>query len=190
MNFYLDLFLTYLKIGLFSIGGGRAAIPVVQGIVIGEKGWLTMTEFTDVITISEMTPGPFGINSATFIGVKLGGILGGLITTFACMLAPLIIVILISFLYSRYRKLTVVQGALSGVRPAVTGLLSAAALSIICLALFGSGMPSASSSFNLIAFTIFVIATFILRKLKLNSIFVIFFSGIIGVLFYMVQSLI
>lgn len=190
MNLYLDLFLTYLKIGLFSIGGGRAAIPVVQSIVINEKGWLTLMEFTDVITISEMTPGPFGINSATFIGVKMGGILGGLISTFASMLAPLLIVILISFLYGRFRKLTVMQGALSGVRPAVTGLLTSAGLSIICLALFGVNMPNASSELNLIALTIFVIATFLLRKFKLNSILVIFYSGIIGVAFYLIQGLI
>lgn len=188
MNFYLDLFLSYLKIGLFSIGGGRAAIPVVQSIVVDEKHWLTMAEFTDVITISEMTPGPFGINSATFVGVKLGGILGAIISTFACMLAPLIIVIALAYLFNKFRKLTAAQGALLGVRPAVTGLLASAALSIIFLALFGASMPSLSSNFNLIAFAIAIISTVILRKTKINSIFIIFYAGIMGVIFYGIQN--
>jgi chromate transporter len=189
MNFYLDLFLSYLKIGLFSIGGGRAAIPVVQSIVVDEKSWLTMREFTDVITISEMTPGPFGLNSATFIGAKLGGIWGGVLSTFACMVAPLVIVVLISFLYMRFRKLTVAQGVLTGVRPAVVGLLASAALAIILLSLFDAAKPDAQSAFNLTAFTIAVFATFILRKFKLNSVLVIFFAGISGVIMYGLQAL-
>ena len=86
---YLQLFLSFLQIGLFSFGGGYAAMPLVQGQVVTAHGWLSMSEFTDLITISQMTPGPIAVNSATFVGIKIAGIPGALIATLGCILPAL-----------------------------------------------------------------------------------------------------
>ncbi len=81
---YLQLFLSFIKVGMFSIGGGYAAMPLIQSEVVNGHGWLTMNEFTDLITIAEMTPGPIAVNSATFVGIRIGGIPGALVATGGC----------------------------------------------------------------------------------------------------------
>ena len=103
---YLELFLSFLQIGLFSFGGGYAAMPLIQGQVVNGHHWLSMTEFTDLITISQMTPGPIAVNSATFVGIKIAGIPGALIATLGCILPSCIIVTLIASLYLKYRNLS------------------------------------------------------------------------------------
>ena len=85
---YLQLFLSFLQIGLFSFGGGYAAIPLIQGQIVDQHGWLSMAEFTDLITISQMTPGPIAINSATFVGIKIAGLPGAAVATLGCILPP------------------------------------------------------------------------------------------------------
>ena len=101
---YLQLFLSFFKIGLFSFGGGYAAMPLIQGQVVQGHGWLSMSEFTDLITISQMTPGPIAVNSATFVGIKIAGIPGALAATFGCILPSCILVTLLAKLYLKYRE--------------------------------------------------------------------------------------
>ena len=108
----LQLFFSFLQIGLFSFGGGYAAMPLIQGQVVTQHGWLGMTEFTDLVTISQMTPGPIAINSATFVGIKIAGIPGALAATLGCILPSCIIVTLIAKLYLKYRNMTVLQSIL------------------------------------------------------------------------------
>lgn len=191
---YWQLFLAYLQIGLFSIGGGHAAIPVVQSKIVDELGWLTMKEFTDVVTIAEITPGPLGINSATFIGEKIGtmyygffgGILGGFIATIASIIPSLIFVIAIALLYRRFNKLHAVQGALMGIRPAVTGLIFSAGFGILLLSWFGSSALWAISGVNVDyrAIMITVFSAVLLRTTKLNPVLVILLGGVLGILAY------
>ena len=100
---YLQLFLSFLQVGMFSIGGGYAAMPLIQSEVVQRYGWLSMNEFTDLITIAEMTPGPITVNSATFVGVRIAGIPGAIVATLGCIFPSLIIVSILSFLYYRYR---------------------------------------------------------------------------------------
>lgn len=92
---YLELFLSFLQIGLFSFGGGYAAMPLIQGQVVNGHHWLSMTEFTDLITISQMTPGPIAVNSATFVGIRIAGIPGALVATLGCILPSCLIVTLL-----------------------------------------------------------------------------------------------
>ena len=99
---YLELLWVFIQVGLFSIGGGYAAIPIIQSHVVEAKGWLTMTDFTDLITIAEMTPGPIAINSATFVGIQVAGIPGCIIATIGCIIPSAIIVSLLAFLYFRF----------------------------------------------------------------------------------------
>ena len=106
---YLHLFLSFLQIGLFSFGGGYAAMPLIQGQVVTLHGWLTMSEFTDLITISQMTPGPIAVNSATFVGLKIAGLPGALVATAGCILPSCIIVTILARLYLKYRNLDLLQ---------------------------------------------------------------------------------
>ena len=107
---YLQLFLSFLQVGMFSFGGGYAAMPLIQGQVVTGHHWLSMSEFTDLITISQMTPGPIAVNSATFVGIKIAGIPGALAATFGCILPSCIIVTVIAKLYLKYRSMEVLQG--------------------------------------------------------------------------------
>ena len=110
---YLELFLSFLQIGLFSFGGGYAAMPLIQGQVVNGHHWLSMTEFTDLITISQMTPGPIAVNSATFVGIRIAGIPGALVATLGCILPSCLIVTLIASFYLKYRNLSVFQSVLA-----------------------------------------------------------------------------
>ena len=125
---YLQLFLSFLQIGMFSFGGGYAAMPLIQGQVVTAHHWLSMEEFTDLITISQMTPGPIAINSATFVGTKIAGTGGALAATFGCILPSCIIVTCIARLYLKYRNLALLQGILNSLRPAVVALIASAGI--------------------------------------------------------------
>ena len=96
---YLQLFFSFLQVGLFSFGGGYAAMPLIQEQIVTKHGWLNMVEFTDLISISQMTPGPIAVNSATFVGNKIAGIMGALIATAGCILPSCIIVMSIAYIY-------------------------------------------------------------------------------------------
>lgn len=184
---YLQLFFAYLQIGLFSIGGGHASIPVVQSVVVDGKGWLTMEEFTAMITISEMTPGPFGINSATYVGIKTAGLLGGIVSTFSFLLPSFFICMAFYLIVKRFRKVRAIDGLMQGVRPAVSGLISAAGFSIALLVLLGASTLTAlkaGANFDPIALVIAILAFIGVRKTKINSIIIILISGILGLILY------
>lgn len=177
---YLQIFLCYFQIGLFSIGGGHASIPLVRSMVVDDRGWLTMSEFVDMITISEMTPGPFAINSATFVGIKTAGILGGALATLSCMLPSLMIIMLLATVYKKYRNLTLVSGALYGIRPSVTALIASAGLSLAGLSLFGTQTLSEISGIDWVAALVMAATFIILRKTKINSVLMILCAGGVG----------
>lgn len=139
---FLQLFWSFFQIGLFSIGGGYAALPLIQAQVVDTYGWMTMTEFTDIITISQMTPGPIAINAATFVGTRIAGPAGAAVATFSCIFPSCIIVLTLAFIYYKYRNLTMVQGTLKGLQPAVVALIASAGLSILVMAFFPAGESS------------------------------------------------
>ena len=137
---YLQLFWSFLQIGLFSFGGGYAAMPLIQGQVVTSHGWLTMSEFTDLITISQMTPGPIAVNSATFVGLKIAGIPGAVVATVGCILPSCIIVTILAKLYLRYRSMDMLQGVLHSLRPAVVAMIASAGVQILITAFWGNGI--------------------------------------------------
>ena len=141
----LDLFLCFFQVGLFSIGGGYAAMPMIQSKAVEYYHWLNMSEFTDLMTIAEMTPGPITVNSATFVGIRMAGIPGALVATIGCIFPSLIIVSLISWLYERYRSMDAMQAVLSCLRPAVVALIASAALTILRVVVFANGVIALSS---------------------------------------------
>ncbi|MDR0541727.1 MAG: chromate transporter [Dysgonamonadaceae bacterium] len=126
---YWQLFVTYCKIGLFGFGGGYAMLSLIQHEVVDQRHWLTAAEFTDIVAISQMTPGPIGINSATYIGYTVtGGVCGAVVATLAVCLPSFIIVLLIAGSYRKFRSNSYVNDAFKGLRPMVVGLIAAAAL--------------------------------------------------------------
>lgn len=176
---YLQLFLSFLQVGLFSVGGGYAAMPLIQSQVVESHAWLTMSEFTDLITIAEMTPGPIAINSATFVGIRIAGLGGAVIATFGCILPSCFIVSLLAYVYYKYKGVSAVQSVLAGLRPAVVALIAAAGLSILNLVLF-SGADIGLQNVNWIGAGIFLSAFFVLRKWKPNPILVMSLCGAAG----------
>ncbi|MDF2614327.1 MAG: chromate transporter [Clostridia bacterium] len=175
---YLKLFWSFFQIGLFSIGGGYAAMPLLQNQVVDLNNWLTMAEFTDIITISQMTPGPIAINAATFVGIKIAGIKGAILCTIGCITPSCIITLILAKLYYKYRKLTIMQGILNGLRPAVVALIASAGLSIFSLTIFDTNqIPFNMSHVDFIALGIFLVCFIILQKLKLNPIYVMLIAG-------------
>lgn len=182
----IKLFWSFFQIGLFSFGGGMAAMPLIQNQVVDLNHWLTLTEFTDLITIAEMTPGPIAINSATFVGIRIAGFPGAIVATIGCVFPSCIIVSLLAWIYFKYKELTVIQGVLSGLRPAVVALIASAGLSIFTLAVWGEGGFSLNpQTINFISILLFSAAVFILRKWKPNPIYVMLGSGIIGGAIYL-----
>lgn len=126
---YLQLFWTYTKVGLFGFGGGYAMLSLVQDEVVVKQGWITEQQFTDIVALSQVTPGPIGINSATYIGyTATGSILGAIVATLAVSLPSFILVMLISIAFSRFRQNRWVEAAFVGIRPASVGLIASAAL--------------------------------------------------------------
>lgn len=184
---YLELFWSFFQIGLFSIGGGYAAMPLIQNQVVDLHEWLTMSQFADIMTIAEMTPGPIAINSATFVGIRIAGIPGAIISTLGCIFPSCIIVMTLGYIYYRYRGLSMVQGVLSGLRPAVIAMIASAGISLMILAFYGQReLPADLKNLDYIAAGIFAAGLLVLRKWKMNPIWVMAGAGVLGVLLYSV----
>ncbi|HJC75828.1 chromate transporter [Mediterraneibacter glycyrrhizinilyticus] len=176
---YLELFWSFLKIGLFSFGGGYAAMPLIQEQVVSSHNWLSMAEFTDLITISQMTPGPIAINSATFVGIKIAGIPGALVSTIGCILPSCIIVMLIAKLYLKYRTVNMLQSVLNSLRPAVVAMIASAGISVLITAFWGSAELISLAGTNWILVIIFAACVVLLRKFRMNPILVMVLAGVV-----------
>ena len=188
---FLQLFYTFFKIGLFGFGGGYAMLSMIQGEVVTRLDWLSPQEFTDIVAISQMTPGPIGINSATYVGydaiVNAGygvgwGIFGSVLATLAVVLPSFLLMLTISRFFLKYQKHPVVESVFSGLRPAVVGLLASAALVLMNVENFGS--PTEDTRSFLISCAIFLVAFVGTRRYKVNPILMIVLCGVAGVLLY------
>ena len=172
---YLQLFFSFLQIGLFSFGGGYAAMPLIQGQVVTLHGWLTISEFTDLITISQMTPGPIAVNSATFVGMKIAGIPGAIVATAGCILPSCVIVTILARLYLKYRNLDLLQGVLKSLRPAVVAMIASAGMLILRNAFWSGAIRLSGTNWNMVA--LFAAAFLLLRRTKLSPILVMLLAG-------------
>jgi len=186
---FIQLFYTFFQIGLFGFGGGYGMLSLIQGEVVHHWSWMSTSEFTDIVAVSQMTPGPIGINSATYCGytaVHNAGygesmsVLGSCVATFALVLPSLILMILISKLFIKYMKTPLVQAVFAGLRPAVVGLLAAATL-LLCTRENFSAPSENVWQFSVSLFLF--IATFIgTLVFKINPIKMIVMSGFAGLL--------
>ena len=182
---YLKLFWAFFQVGLFSVGGGYAAMPLIQNQIVDTYGWLNMNEFADVITISQMTPGPISINSATFVGTRIGGTWGALAATLGCILPSCAIVMLLAVLYKKYKNLRYVKSILQSLHPAVVGMIASAGLAIITHTVWSRDTASCNiHSIDFIAAAMIALCIFLLRKIKTAPILVMLAAGAIGGLIY------
>lgn len=179
---YLELFLSFLQIGLFSIGGGYAAIPLIQSQTVEIHNWLTATEFMDLATIAEMTPGPVAVNGATFVGLKVAGLPGALIATLGCILPSIVIVSALALVYRKYREVPALQSVLISLRPAVVALIAAAGLNMLLQVAFGGRDSISLETFSVPGTVLFAAAFFALRKWKPSPILVMALCGLAGLL--------
>ena len=178
---YIQLLWSFIQIGLFSIGGGYASLPLIEHQVVDVHGWLTASQLTDIVTISQMTPRPIALNAATFVGTRIGGLPGAIVATLGCVLPSCIIVLALAWVYTKYKDLGLLRGILAGLRPAVVALIASAGLTILISALFVNDvLPHALSDVDGIAVVLFVLSLVILRKWKPDPILVMVGSGVIG----------
>ena len=188
---FLELFYTFLKIGLFSFGGGYGMLSVIQGEVVTRHGWLSAAEFTDIVAVSQMTPGPIGINSATYVGytavLNSGApewlaVMGSLVASFAVMLPSIVLMLVVSRFFMKYSKHGSVEAVFKGLRPAVVGLIASAALLLMTEENFGSSSETPLQFWVSVA--LFVAAFVAMKFFKISPILILVLAGVFGGVFY------
>ena len=176
---YLQLFITFFKIGLFGFGGGAAMLSLIQFEVVEHYGWITVSEFTNMVAVSQVTPGPIGINCATYAGyLATGSILGSAVATISLVLPSFIIMMLLIMFMAKMKNNKIVDSIMSLLRPTVVGLIAAAALLLITEETFGVGYRDWT------AWLIFIGAFIATKWLKLSPILMILSAAIIGLIIY------
>lgn len=180
---YLLLFWEFFVIGALSFGGGYAVLPLIEQNIVEKQAWISATEFVDLLTISEMTPGPIAINAATYAGNRVAGIPGGMIATLGVVAPSLIIVLLLAYLYKRYKEMPIIQRLINGLRPAIVALIASAGMTILLTAFFGSE-PVTLANLNWMAVSIFALSLYFIEKFNADPIRIIIFTGIFGGIIY------
>ena len=169
----LKLFISFLKIGAFSFGGGYAMLPLIQKELIDVHGWITTKEFIDILAVVEMTPGPIAINSATFLGYKVGGFLGSVAATVGVVLPSIVIILIIAHFISKFKSSPYVSWAFTGIRPVVLGLITSASLTV-----------AKDAIIDIKSFVLMAILFYLTSFKKLHPILVIVLAGVVGVFIY------
>lgn len=181
---YLQLFLSYLKIGFFGFGGGYAMLSLIQNEIVEQRGWLTMTQFADIVAVSQMTPGPIAINSATYIGYEVGGVVGSVVATFAVCLPSLTLMLLLTRFFLRHRENRYIKSVVTSVGPIVVGMIASAALLMM--------FPVSGKNENFVdvwSWLLFVAVLYGSYR-KVNPILMILLSAVVGILIYAVVPMI
>lgn len=180
MTQLIELLYAFFQIGLFSIGGGYAIIPMIQDQVVRNNGWVSQQVFTDIITISQMTPGPLAVNTSTFIGIQIAGIPGAVVATFGCVISGILISTTLYCIFKRFRSSTFVMDVLNGLKAASLGLILSASATILLLTFTGSSQLKDFSGIDWGAFVIFSALVLLLRKVRINPILIMVLTGISG----------
>ncbi|WP_195986964.1 chromate transporter [Clostridium sp. D53t1_180928_C8] len=174
MELLIRLYLAFLKIGTFSFGGGYAMLPFIQREIVEKNNWISMSEFTDIIGISQMTPGPVAINSATFVGYKVGGVFGSIIATLGVITTSFILVTVINKLLDKFKESKVIKAALLGMRPILIALIIYAFIDL-----------AKEAYIDIKSIIITLIIGLILLSKKVHPILVIVIAAVLGMIFYL-----
>ena len=178
---FWELFWTFLKIGAFTFGGGYAMLPLIQSEVVA-KGWMTQEAVVNFIAVSESTPGPFAVNIATYVGAETGGVFGAFCATLGVVLPSFVVILIVSKFYRRFRESKIVRGVMSGLQPAVIGLIGAAVISVGQTVFFSSGVSAAAFSGVPLycSLVIFAVTLFLERK-KVHPILLLVLAAGLGI---------
>lgn len=181
MSIFLELFLTFFKIGLFTFGGGYAMLPLIQKEVLNH-GWMEIEEIINFIAVSESTPGPFAINCATYVGMETGGVLGAVCATLGVVLPSFIVILIVARFYKQFKESKIVSSAMTGLRPAVIGLIGSALVSMILTVILPNGFDFSGIVIPdlLVSLAIAVVMTVLVFK-KVHPIIIIVLSAIVGI---------
>ena len=188
---FIELLCSFLMIGLFSFGGGYGMLSVIQGEVVTRHAWLTAAEFTDIVAVSQMTPGPIGINSATYVGYtavlnatgsEVLAVLGSLTASFAVMLPSIVLMLIVSRFFMKYSKHRNVENVFRLLRPAVVGLIASAALLLMTEENFGS--PTETPLQFWVSVALFVASFVAMKFFKVSPILILLLAGVFGGVFY------
>lgn len=183
----IELYISFFKVGLFGFGGGYASLPLIQEEVVNAHNWISLSEFNNLITISQMTPGPIAINSATFVGSKILGIPGSIVATLGCITPSIFIVGTISYLYVKYKDIEIISNILKILRPAVVSMILAAGISIFKTALFDVNEVAIVNMD--VEILILSIVTFLaIRKSKIDPILLMISSGFIYLIICVIRG--
>lgn len=183
---YLDLFLGFLKVGLFSFGGAYGAIPVIREVVMANS-WVTEEKFAYLVAISESTPGPIMVNTATYIGNEVGGLLGSILATVTVCFPAFIIILLLSMILKNFLKNQYVQAVLDGIKPCIIGIIVATGLHMIIENAFANGLSIPKNWQSLVIMAVIIVAMFIYYKVKkknISPIMLIAVSAVSGIVVY------
>ena len=179
---YLTLFIEFAKISLVCVGGGYASMPLIQAVVVDSYHWMNMSEFIDIFTISQMTPGPIGINAATFAGMKIAGVGGAISATMGFVTPSLFLCIALAKIMFKYGKLGSIHGILNGLRPAVMALIAAACVAFMELAIWNvEGVPENFAAFDVKSLAILILALIAAQR-KVGAIKILLACGILGLI--------
>lgn len=182
---YLQLFLAFLEVGALAFGGGYAALPLIEQVVVNRYHWLTLREMTDVIAISQVTPGPIALNAATFVGTRVAGIPGAVLASVAAVLPQTLFLLFIGWFMFYGGRITLMNRALKGLRPGVVGLIATATLSMFTSSLITGQTPL---SFDWTAVAAFAV-TLLLRLKKIDLLLLVGLGAAIGLAGHLVESL-
>ncbi len=182
MNIYLDLFLTFFRMGAFTFGGGYAMLPLIQNEVAAH-GWMELSELVNFVAISESTPGPFAINMATFIGMTKGGLLGAFTATLGVVLPSFIIILTVAHFFEKFKESHVVKGLMTGLRPAAVGMIGSAVLTIGFTVLLGGAFDASvfTTPGFYVSLLLFAVMSFLILKKKLHPIAIVGISAAVGI---------
>lgn len=175
-----ELFVAFMMIGLSAFGGGYAVMPLIQHYIVDVHAWINLLELADITSISQMTPGPIMINAATFVGIKVAGLLGGLIATIGSVLPSFILVLILAAIFERHGKTDFIQNIMKGLRPTIVGLIFVASLTLFSASIFNGAWPWIVSSIDWVAALTFAVVLALSVKTKLDSALLIGLGGLIG----------
>ncbi len=179
---YLELFLTFLMIGAFTFGGGYAMLPLIQQEVAA-KGWIDSQVLLDFVAVSESTPGPFAINMATYVGAEMGGILGAVCATLGVVLPSFAVILIVVKCYDKFRQSKIVSGCMSGLKPAVVGLIAAAVVSVALDVFFPTGLVlRVFSSPGFYVAAAIAAVMLVLSFKKVHPIVIVCLSAVLGII--------
>lgn len=190
---FLQLFLVFSKIGIVGFGGGYAMLSLIQDDVVNKHGWLSSAEFTDIVAVSQMTPGPLGINMATYVGytsvVNAGystglAMLGSLLATLSILWLPFILMIVVSRFLLKHKESPIIKSIFAGLRPTIVGLVAAAALVLMNAENFGA--PRTALLQFVVSLILFALAFISVYRFKVSPLKILALAGVFGMVFYSV----